>query len=71
MTCLPRSRLMRDPTMRDQLPLRFIILGSARSGSNLLLSLLGAHPSVKTYGELFNLDSLRHSDLLEALDDHL
>lgn len=48
---------------------RFILLGSARTGSNFLLSLLSAHRSVKTYGELFNLDSLPRDALQEALDD--
>jgi LPS sulfotransferase NodH len=48
---------------------RFMILSSARTGSNLLLSLLSAHPRVKTYGELFNFGALRQDDLLQALDD--
>lgn len=48
---------------------RFMILGSARTGSNLLLSLLSAHPYIKTYGELFNLDMLPKENLLEALED--
>ena len=48
---------------------RFMVLGSARTGSNLLLSLLSAHPHVKTYGELFNLDMLPETSLLEVLDD--
>lgn len=48
---------------------RFMILGSARTGSNLLLSLLSTHPRIKTYGELFNLDSLPKTSLREALDD--
>jgi LPS sulfotransferase NodH len=48
---------------------RFMILGSARTGSNFLLSLLSSHPSIKTYGELFNLDSLPRDDLTEALED--
>jgi LPS sulfotransferase NodH len=46
-----------------------MILGSARTGSNFLLSLLSSHPSIKTYGELFNLDSLPRDDLTEALED--
>jgi LPS sulfotransferase NodH len=46
-----------------------MILGSARTGSNLLLSLLSAHPHIKTYGELFNLDMLPETSLLEVLDD--
>ena len=48
---------------------RFMVLGSARTGSNLLLSLLSAHPHIKTYGELFNLDMLPKTSLIEALDD--
>jgi LPS sulfotransferase NodH len=46
-----------------------MVLGSARTGSNLLLSLLSAHPHIKTYGELFNLDMLPEKNLLEVLDD--
>ncbi len=48
---------------------RFMILGSARTGSNFLLSLLSDHPQIKTYGELFNLDTLPKETLLEALED--
>jgi LPS sulfotransferase NodH len=48
---------------------RFMILGSARTGSNFLLSLLSSYPAIKTYGELFNLDSLPQDNLTEALDD--
>jgi len=46
-----------------------MVLGSARTGSNVLLSLLSAHPHIKTYGELFNLDMLPETSLLEVLDD--
>ena len=46
-----------------------MVLGSARTGSNLLLSLLSAHPHIKTYGELFNLDMLPKTSLFEVLDD--
>jgi len=46
-----------------------MVLGSARTGSNLLLSLLSAHPRIKTYGELFNFDMLPKANLVEALDD--
>jgi LPS sulfotransferase NodH len=46
-----------------------MILGSARTGSNFLLSLLSSHPSIKTYGELFNLDQLPQDTLIEALKD--
>jgi len=55
-----------DSTSKVQ---RFMVLGSARTGSNLLLSLLSAHPHIKTYGELFNLDMLPKASLLEVLDD--
>jgi LPS sulfotransferase NodH len=48
---------------------RFMILSSARTGSNLLLSLLSAHPQIKAYGELFNLGGLPKEDLFQALDD--
>ncbi|HKT50842.1 MAG TPA: sulfotransferase, partial [Candidatus Angelobacter sp.] len=48
---------------------RFMVLGSARTGSNLLLSLLSAHPHIKTYGELFNLDMLPETSLIEVLND--
>jgi len=48
---------------------RFMVLGSARTGSNLLLSLLSAHPHIKTYGELFNLDMLPETNLTEVLND--
>jgi len=48
---------------------RFMILGSSRTGSTFLLSLLGAHPNIKTYGELFNLDRLPRESLLEALEN--
>ena len=47
----------------------FMILGSARTGSNLLVSLLSAHSHIKTYGELFNLDMLPKESLREALED--
>jgi LPS sulfotransferase NodH len=47
---------------------RFVLLSTARTGSNLLLSLLSRHSAIKTYGELFNLDTLPRADLLEALE---
>jgi LPS sulfotransferase NodH len=34
-------------------PRRFIILASQRTGSNLLRSLLGSHPAVVAYGEIY------------------
>jgi LPS sulfotransferase NodH len=60
------SAICTDSTSKVQ---RFMVLGSARTGSNLLLSLFSAHPHIKTYGELFNLDMLPKSSLLEVLDD--
>jgi LPS sulfotransferase NodH len=48
---------------------RFMLLATARTGSNLLSSLLSAHPAIKMYGELFNLDTIARKDLLDALDD--
>lgn len=53
----------------DKQPQRFMMLASARTGSNLLLSLLSGHPSIKMYGELFNLDKLRKDELVQTLDD--
>jgi LPS sulfotransferase NodH len=50
-------------------PQRFMLLATARTGSNLLSSLLSAHPAIKMYGELFNLDTLARKDLSDALDD--
>jgi LPS sulfotransferase NodH len=48
---------------------RFMVLATARTGSNLLLSLLSGHPAIKTHGELFKLDAVSHESLVEALDD--
>jgi LPS sulfotransferase NodH len=50
-------------------PLRFMILTSPRTGSNFLLSLLSAHPSIKAYGEIFNLEMLHRRTLMSLLDD--
>jgi LPS sulfotransferase NodH len=56
--------------MADDPPVqRFMLLATARTGSNLLSSLLSAHPAIKMYGELFNLDTLTSTDLRDALDD--
>ena len=60
------TTISRDSNTKIQ---RFMVLGSARTGSNLLLSLLSAHPHIKTYGELFNLDMLPKTSLIEVLDD--
>lgn len=46
-----------------------MVLTSARTGSTLLLSLLGAHSRIKTYGELFNLETLPSEHLREVLED--
>lgn len=46
-----------------------MILGSARTGSTLLMSLLSAHEDIKMYGELFNLDKLPKPALVEVLED--
>lgn len=51
--------------------MKFIILTTARTGSNLLLDLLGSHPSITTLGELYNLNSLNRSDLIAILQDPL
>lgn len=48
---------------------RFMVLSAARTGSNLLLSLLSGHPSIKTYGELFNFGVLPEQSLRHALDE--
>ena len=48
---------------------RFMVLASARTGSNYLMSLLGAHPAVRMHGELFNLDKITRSAMHEALED--
>lgn len=48
---------------------RFILLGTARSGSNLLQNLLNSHEHISMYNELFNLDNLSSVNLTEALTD--
>jgi len=45
------NRVMPPPNASPQ---RFAVLSSARSGSNMLRSLLQAHPKVECLGELFN-----------------
>lgn len=35
-------------------PLRFIVIGKGRSGTNLLVQALNSHPHVRCFGELFN-----------------
>jgi len=48
---------------------KFILLGTARTGSNLLLSLLNTHKAVKAHNEIFNLDALSPDNLNLALTD--
>jgi len=48
---------------------RFILLGTARSGSNLLQTLLNSHDHICMYNELFNLDNISSVNLTEALTD--
>jgi LPS sulfotransferase NodH len=50
-------------------PRRFMILTSPRTGSNFLLSLLSRHPSIRAYGEIFNLEMLPRGTLTTLLDD--
>jgi LPS sulfotransferase NodH len=45
----------------------FMVLGSARTGSNYLSTLLNAHNNIKMMGELFNLDLLENSILEKVL----
>lgn len=47
---------------------RFIILGTARTGSSLLLSLLSGLEEIRVSGELFNLDTLPVPVLKEILN---
>jgi LPS sulfotransferase NodH len=56
--------------MIDSEPIRrFMLLSTARTGSNLLSSLLSSNPCIRMYGELFNLATLPRAYLGEALDD--
>jgi LPS sulfotransferase NodH len=48
---------------------RFFILGSPRSGSNLLRTHLQSHENVRIYPEIFNLFSIPKDDLNEILTD--
>ena len=48
---------------------RFIVIGTARTGSNLLQTLLNSHGAIRMYGELYNLDNLSKENLAEALVD--
>jgi len=51
--------------------IRFIILTTARTGSNLLSDLLGSHPRIETLGELYNLNSLNRNERSAVLQDPL
>ena len=46
---------------------KFILLCTARTGSNYIMNLLSGHDNVKVLGEIFNLDSLPEQTMLEAL----
>lgn len=48
---------------------RFLILCTARTGSNLLALFLKAHENIAMFGELFNLDALKEAQLRKALDN--
>ncbi|MBU0730445.1 MAG: hypothetical protein KKE17_08790 [Proteobacteria bacterium] len=52
-------------------PVKFIILGNARTGSNLLVDQLKACPEVRVLGELFNLNSLKKVLQIRFLDNPL
>jgi LPS sulfotransferase NodH len=45
--------MLRDTMHVSVLPKEFVIISTARSGSNHLVSLLNNHPSVRCYGEVF------------------
>lgn len=59
--------------MIKQAKQKFIIVSAARTGSNYLRSMVGAHSAIKMYGEPFNLDSrgLSKSDLNTILENPL
>lgn len=40
--------------MTTSAPVRFIVLGEGRTGSNLLVQALNGHPQVRCFGEVFN-----------------
>ena len=48
---------------------KFIVLSGARTGSNYLMTMLGAHQSIRMYGELFNLDTLSKVNINSVLTD--
>ena len=47
----------------------FVILANARTGSNLLRSLLDSHPDIKAYGEIFSL--LKESSTEDIWSSHV
>lgn len=47
-------------------PMRFMILGQARCGSNLLRTLLNSHPNVRLNGELFSVSGIRKRPACQA-----
>jgi LPS sulfotransferase NodH len=53
--------------MAKRLNTRFILLSTARTGSNLLTFLLRDHQHVTMHGEIFNLHALNPSQLKKAL----
>jgi len=56
-------------TINQDAGYRFVVMGTARTGSNLLQTLLNSHSGIRMYGELFNLDNLSKENLREALAD--
>lgn len=48
---------------------RFVVLATARTGSNLLMSLLNSYGDIKMHGELFNIDNLPQETLDDVLND--
>ena len=49
--------------------MRFIILGSARTGSTYLIQFLRNHPNIEVHGEILNLDNLGEQRLRIALEN--
>jgi hypothetical protein len=43
-----------QPHPNDLRPVRFVLLGEGRTGSNLLVQALNSHPAVRCFGEVFN-----------------
>ena len=44
-------------TSEEEHLVKFVVLTQARTGSNMLVSMLDSHPGVKCFGEVFNPDS--------------